>query len=217
MAYDDLNAVQARARLAGFLFLAVNAVYIAALLGSMAGPEEIRRPAVALGACASAATIALAWSLYELVKPAGPGLALMALLFRVAEAALFGLFAIFSLVMLGGAGSGVDEAGRALARSAQLASGQVGTIYFCPGSALFFYLLLKGRFIPRALAAFGLVATILFFASALAQIGAPAFAAYLRAFDPVFLLAETLTGVWLLVAGAGRRHMLMAEAASPAR
>ena len=53
--------------------------------------------------------------------------------------------------------------------------------------------------------------------SALAQIGAPAFAAYLRAFDPVFLLAETLTGVWLLVAGAGRRHMLMAEAASPAR
>ena len=33
---------------AGFLFLAVNALYIASLLASVAGPEAIRRPAEAL-------------------------------------------------------------------------------------------------------------------------------------------------------------------------
>jgi hypothetical protein len=167
--------------LAGFLFLAVNALYIVSLLGSMAGSEEIHRPAVAFQATASAATIALAWSFYELLKPAGDGLALMALLFRVAEAALFGVFTIFSLLLLsnervGASTPGPDEAAQALAASAQFASGNVGQIYFCAGSAIFFYLLIKGRFIPRAISSFGLVATIVTFASTLAQIGAPAFA-----------------------------------------
>ena len=66
--------LQARARLAGFLFLAVNALYIVSVLAGMAGPDEIRGPAVALQATASAATIAMAWSFYELLKPAGHGL-----------------------------------------------------------------------------------------------------------------------------------------------
>jgi hypothetical protein len=83
MQNDDREmTLQARARLTGLLFLADNALYVVSLLASMAGPEEIRRPAVALQAIASAATIALAWSFYELLKPAGRGLALLALLFR---------------------------------------------------------------------------------------------------------------------------------------
>jgi hypothetical protein len=90
---DGEMTLQARARLAGFLYLAINALYIVSLLAGVAGPDEIRRPAVALQATASAATIAMAWSFYELLKPAGHGLALMALLFRVAEAALYGVSA----------------------------------------------------------------------------------------------------------------------------
>jgi len=128
----------------------------------------------------------------------------MALLFRVAEAALFGVTAIFSVMLLGGEAdgpSGLDNSGLALARNAQLASGQVGQIYFCAGSAIFFFLLMKSGFIPRAVAAFGLVASILWWTAALIRIGAPTLAGYLAFSDPVFLLAETLTGVWLLVAG----------------
>ena len=60
-----------------------------------------------------------------------------------------------------------------LVKSARLASGQIGQVYFCAGSAIFFYLLMKGRFIPHAIAAFGRVATIFWMASALVQIGAP--------------------------------------------
>jgi hypothetical protein len=218
VAHADDKEIRARARLAGFLYLAVNAVYIASLLASTAASEAIRRPAVALQPIATAATIALAWSLYELLKGVSQGLALMALLFRVAESALFGVTVVFSVMLLGGeaAGpSGLDNAGLALARSAQLASGQVGQIYFCVGSAIFFFLLVKGRLIPRAVAVFGLVATIVWLASALVEIGAPAVARYLAFSGPVFLLAETVTGLWLLMAGAKRREPAEPSAAPP--
>jgi hypothetical protein len=196
------RAVRARARLAGFLFLAVNAIYIAALLGSTVGPKAIRRPAVALQVIATAATITLAWSLYELVRPAGPGLALMALLFRVAEASIFGVLTVFSVLLLGGtSGPTLDDATRALVTQAQTASGQVGQIYFCPGSAIFFYLMMKGGFLPKPLAVFGLLATIVWLAAGLLQIGAPAVAGYLALSGPVFLLAETVSGIWLLYLG----------------
>jgi hypothetical protein len=220
MTYDDRRTMQARARLAGFLFLFVNALYIASLLAGVAGPDEIRRPAVALQACASAATIAMAWSFYALLKPAGQGLALMALLFRVAEAALYGVVAIFSLLLLGDGAAGppgLDSALPALARGARFATGQVATLYFCAGSALFFYLLLKGRFIPRAAAALGLVATFVTLASALVQIGAPAFAGHLAFNGPLLLFAESVTGVWLLVVGVGPRRLPPADPAPSAR
>jgi|SRR5215471_10391208 len=203
--------LRARARLAGLLFLADNALYVGSFLTSVAGPEAIRRPAVAFQTIAIAGTIALAWSLYELLKPAGQGLALMALLFRVAEAALFGVSAVFSPLLLSDAGGGpsapeLGEAALALAARVRFASGYVGTVYFCAGSAIFFYLLFKGRFIPRAISAFGLVATIVTLAAALVRIGAPAFAGHLAYADAVLLLAETVTGAWLLVVGAKSRN-----------
>ena len=197
--------VQASARLAGVLYLAVNALYIVSLLAGMAGPDEIRRPAVALQATASAATVAMAWSFYELLKPAGHGLALMALLFRVAESALYGVSAIFSLLLLSGDGAsttGLDEGALALASRARFASGYVGTVYFCAGSAIFFYLFFKGRFIPRSIAALGLLATAVTLAATLIRMAAPALAGPLAFSDPLLLLAETVTGVWLVAAGA---------------
>jgi hypothetical protein len=195
----------ARARLAGLLFLADNALYIVSFLASVAGPEQFRRPAVAFQAIASAGTIALAWAFYELLKPAGQGLALMALLFRVAEAALFGITAMFSVLLLSNKTGGLDQAGLTFARSARFASSSIGEVYFCAGSAVFFYLLFRSRFIPRAIAALGLVATMFIFASALAQIGAPALAGRLAFSNPLLLIAETVTGVWLLVVGAKPR------------
>jgi hypothetical protein len=213
MTFDDSEkTLNARARLTGLLFLADNALYIASFLTSMAGPEQLRRPAVALQAVACAGTIVLAWSFYELLKPAGQSLALMAFLFRVAEAGLFGVTTIFTMLLLGGESAGtptpaLNETALAFARSAQFASGNVGQVYFCGGSAIFFYLLIKSRYIPRAISAFGLAVTVLVLASALTTIGAPAFAGYLAFATPLLLLAETVTGAWLLFAGASSRHM----------
>jgi hypothetical protein len=201
--------LQARARLAGFLYLAVNALYIVSLVAGMAGPDEVRRPAVALQATASAATIAMAWSFYELLKPAGHGLALMALLFRVAESALYGVSATFSLLLLSSDGAstpGLDQAALALAGRARFASGYVGTVYFCAGSAIFFYLFFKGRFIPRTISGLGLLATAVVLATTLVRMAAPGFAGPLAFSDPLLLLAETATGAWLIVVGARSRR-----------
>lgn len=195
------TTVRERARLAGFLYLVVNAIYIVSLIAGSEGPEELRRAAVALQATASAATIVMAWAFYELLKSTGAGLALMALLFRVGESALYGVTAIFSLLLLTSAGaptSGPDGAALQILTRAQFASGYVGTIYFCAGSAIFFYLLLKSRFIPRAVSVFGLAATAVTFLDALVRIGAPTFATYLAYSGALLLLAETLTGAWLL-------------------
>ena len=71
------TTLQGPARLAGFLYLAVNAIYIVSLVAGSEGPEGIRHAAVALQATASAATIVMAWAFYEILKPAGAGLALL--------------------------------------------------------------------------------------------------------------------------------------------
>ena len=201
-------AMQARARRAGLIFLTVEVCYVASLLISMSGPEVLHRPAVALPVLASSATIAVAWAFYELLKPVNQGLASMAFLFRVAEATLFGVYAVFSLVLLRTASSGPpgqDATVIALAKQAQFDLGQVAQIYFSGGSAIFFYLLQKSRVIPRAVAAFGLVATTAGLASALAEIGAPAVATYMALSGPLQLLAALTTGVALLVTGRRRQ------------
>jgi hypothetical protein len=161
----------------------------------------------------------MAWSFCELVKPAGPGLALLALLFRVAEAAMYGVVAMFILLLLGPAGAGLSGLGAAApasARSVLFTLGSVATIYFCGGSAIFFHLFLKGRFIPRAIAALGLIAMIASLAAALVQIGGPAFARYWTFSGPLLLAAELLTGGWLLVFGVGRRHRPLSDPPSVA-
>lgn len=194
------QTLRGQARLAGGLYLVVNAIYVASLVASSVGPAEIRGAAVALQATASAATIAMAWAFYELLKGTSAGLALMALLFRVGEAALFGVTAIFSLLLIRSAGPAaeLDEAVLALLTRARFASGYVGTIYFCAGSAIFFYLLLRSRIVPRAVAVLGLVATTVNFLDALVRMGAPTFAAFLAYSGALLLFAETVTGAWLL-------------------
>ena len=204
----NADGMQARARRAGLIFLTVEVCYVASLVTSTSGPDVLHRPAVALQVLASAATILVAWAFYELLKPVNQGLASMALLFRVAEATLFGVYAGVSLVLLetvSSGASGVDATVVALAKQVQLDLGQVGQIYFSGGSAIFFYLLQTSRIIPRALAAFGLIATMAGLAGALAEIGAPAVATYMALAGPLQLLAALATGVALLLAGRRRQ------------
>ncbi len=209
--------IDARARLAGFLFLAVNATYVASLVTTAGGSDDIRRVGVAFQTAASAATILMAWSFYELLRPTHRGLALVALLFRVAEAALFGVFAIFSLVELdlGGADrlATADQAVMALTGGARNASGHVAQVYFCAGSLIFFFLLMRSRIIPRSVAAFGLAATGFSLLSSLLQIGAPAYSGYLSLSGLALLAAEAVAGMWLLIAGAGHTRRVSRPAA----
>jgi hypothetical protein len=82
----------------------------------------------------------------------------------------------------------------------------IAVIYFSLGSIIFFYLLLKSRFIPRMLSVFGIFASVLLpmlgFASLIFPEGA---AALTLGWAPIFV-AEIATGLWLLVARPNFEH-----------
>jgi hypothetical protein len=161
----------------------------------------------------AAMTVALAGALHALLRPIAADLALVALLFRVAEAAIFGVTALLAFVavdIVTGAASGVDVAGQQalwrLAQRAGLGGGLVASAYFAPGSTIFFWLLFKSRFIPRPLALLGVLASVVTLLSALAALAFPALAAQLQLSGALLLLAELVTGVWLLIAGANLKY-----------
>jgi hypothetical protein len=66
----------------------------------------------------------MAWAFYELLKSTGRGLALMALLFCVAEAALYGVTAVLSVLLLSRAEASpaLDDATLTIVTRARFAS-----------------------------------------------------------------------------------------------
>jgi len=148
---------------------------------------------------ASLFTVPLALGLYYAVKPVGVLLAGCALGFRLLEAAL-GI---------------VSTAAGFVGIQALLAGSSVGTqllhllhwtharnfdaFVFTIGSTIFFYLFARSRYIPRVLAWWGLFASVVALAACLTHLVQPAFPAMtMYAWIPL-LIAETSTGLWLLI------------------
>jgi hypothetical protein len=144
-------------------------------------------------------TVFLALGLYYAVRPAQAMLALTALACRLTEAAL----GVVSCV------AGFPSVHPRLADSSlgssllQLASWGDSTNFaafiFTVGSTIFFSLFLKARSIPRILAIWGLFASVLAFSACLAHLVSPSFSSMaMWAWIPM-LIAETSTGLWLLI------------------
>lgn len=152
----------------------------------------------------------LAWALYVLLRPVGRSLAVLAVLLRLIEVAVHYIAIVFSLgalVLLSGADylAALDTGQlHALARAALSAYGAGVNLGFVPlglGSAIFAWLLLRSRYVPKALAAWGVFASLLLATSALAVILFPAIGPFvLAAMIPMFIYEVTL-GFWLLLKG----------------
>lgn len=144
-------------------------------------------------------TIPLAIGLYCAVKPVQTHLAASALSFRLLEAVLG---SISTLVGFAGLQSQLTEMGwgTAILHIAHWNDRtSFGAFVFTIGSTIFFYLFLKSRYIPSVLAWLGLFASIVAMAACLAHLLRPAFPAMtMYAWIPM-LLAETSTGLWLLI------------------
>jgi hypothetical protein len=227
---DDISGkrLQMRARLAGLLYLSVAAAYVLSQIATSGTMYSVDFATTARTVLASgvvyrlgvvsllvgaAMTVALAGALHALLRPIAADLALVALLFRVAEAAIFGVTALLAFVavdIVTGAASGLDVAGQQalwrLAQRAGLGGGLVASAYFAPGSTIFFWLLFKSRFIPRLLALLGIVASGVTLAAAFGTLIFPALATQLQLSGALLLIAELITGLWLLIAGANLKH-----------
>lgn len=144
-------------------------------------------------------TVPLALGLYHAVRPVQAALALGALCFRLSEAALGVLSTVagFSRVRSWLADSSL---GMALLHLAHWDSATAFAAFlFTMGSTIFFGLFVTSRYIPAALAWWGLFASVLALAACLIHLFYPTFPAMtMYAWAPA-LLAETSTGLWLLI------------------
>ena len=179
--------------------------------------ETLYRIGLVCGLIGTLSTILLAVALYAILKEIDANLAIMAVLFRLAESTISGVVVAFGFVTLKiylEAGNAGPRAGTQLSELAGLVSNSslVGTnvsvVFFGVGSTVFFYLLLRSGYVPRVLATWGLVGSIICFFAFLASLVFPGSTDALTGIGGIPVgLAEPVVGAWLLIHGirAGRK------------
>jgi hypothetical protein len=231
-----MKSDQYAARLAGFMFLFLIATVLASsfLLSGVEEPEISNtfrnisqdifriRLSTYLLIVSSISTLILATMLYIITKRQDENLAILALLCRATEAALYamGITSVFALLFLSEGIATASENELASARvlgelvsSVENLSTNIGAIFFAVGSTLYSYLFFKARSIPAPLAGLGLVASLMLVVGVPLQTAAghsTVAGASAAIWIPMFVF-EISTGSWLLIKGAKMPHLEHAE------
>lgn len=174
--------------------------------------ERLFRIGIASDLIAFTGVVILTVALYVLLKPLNEHLAMLAAFWRLAEVAIYCVITLGSLVALallsGGDHLKTFEVGQ-LHSLVQLALGarsfgySIGLIPFALGSTVFSYLLLRSGYVPKALAAWGVFASLLLLTSVFWIIVFPSTAeAPLQASFGAMIIYEVTVGFWLLLRGA---------------
>lgn len=175
------------------------------------GHEQLFRFSIAGDLFIYTGVIVLVWALYVVLRPVNRSLALLAVLFRLAENAILcagTVNAMIALRLLKGGEylKGFEPAqleGMArLALSAQGLTMNVGFILLGLGSTVFAYLFLKSRYIPKGLAVLGIFASLLLALVTLLIIVWPGLGSLLGLgyMAPMFFY-EVGLGLWLILKG----------------
>jgi hypothetical protein len=226
MANSGIEKSQIRyARLAGFMYLFIIAVYllgtyitnrfevpgnIAETAHRMMENELLFRLGLALGSLNALCAVLLAVGLYAAVCTINKNLALLALAFElvyVAVGAVLNLIDYAFLKQLIDAYSASSLDAKQLSALADLHSYvdavgmNIACILYGAGSILFFYLFLKTKYIPRILAALGMLGSVLVPLTGFASLIIPQPSKMLQlGWIPIFA-AELFVGLWLLIKG----------------
>jgi len=228
MATDKLERSPAfYARVAGFIYLFAMALALfsqsfvlgkiivpgnaAATAGNILAFEGLYRLGIAVDVVTFVTDVVIAWAFYELLKSIDNSLALLGAFLRIADAAILAvvtLNGLMTLRLLSGVGYvQVFEQSQlqGLARLYLSARGlgfYIGFVFLGLGSAVFAYLLFKSRYVPRALPAWGMFASLLLALGSLAVILFPWFEANASmAFMVPMFFYEVPLGLWFLVKG----------------
>jgi hypothetical protein len=174
--------------------------------------ERLFRISIACDLIYCAGVVVLLTALYVILKPINRGLALLAALWRLVYALMWVLMTLnlfAALRVLSGADYlRVFEAERlqALARlylGASFDEYYVGLLFYGLASAVCGYLWFKSSYIPRALAAWGVISSVWCAACTFAFIIFPNFTKVINLwwFDTPMGIFEIATGLWLLLKG----------------
>jgi hypothetical protein len=215
---------QTAARLAGFLYLFTNAIAIFAFFmrvrpivrgnavetaRNIVASERLYRIGTATELVTVVGVLVLVAALYAVLRPIGPSVALVAVFLRLAEnfvlaASTLNVYA--ALALLGGADylRAVDpQQLQALAYNFLRVHGagfDIGFTFLGLGSAVFSYLWLRSRYIPRVLAGLGIFASLVLGLASLALLVVPGLRPVLgMAYMMPMGVFEIALGVWLLV------------------
>lgn len=190
---QDVRSQRAWARVAGLMYWLV---LVLDLSGMQLHATAAGRPLMLAG---SVFTIPLALGLYRALRPVQTVLASSALGFRLAEATLGILSTLKGFAGVHAALSGFSFGETLLDLARWDGRTAFSAFVFTIGSTIFFYLFVKSAYIPRVLGWLGLCASLLALAACLTHLLRPAFPAMtMWAWLPM-LLAETSTGLWLVV------------------
>ena len=178
---------------------------------SVAASETLYRIGILFGLVGNLSTILLAIALYVTLKPVDGNLAMTALLFRLAESIIGLMVLVFGYTTLQiyleanhATAFGANQLGSlADLVSRTSASGtDVSVVCFSVGSAIFFYLFLKSAYIPRVLAIWGLLGSLLCTIAFVGSLLFPQSSDLLRGIGALPIgIAEPVVGLWLLFRG----------------
>src|SRR5579864_6862508 len=211
------------ARVAGFLFLwliitgLAGALTMSHIAGSgtfaetakrVAASEHLYRVALSSELIETMSALLLAFALYVTLKPVDKLLAQIAMYFRLGESFIGAAGMIIGFVRLGlyrspsiGAlGAGQSQAFLDLTRDAGFAVYNISAISFSIGSILFYYLFFRSRYIPRALSALGVFASVIVTLMCFGSLIFPEHSATLQYGWAPMAIAEVTTGFWLMFA-----------------
>jgi hypothetical protein len=146
----------------------------------------------------------LAFALYVTLRPVHPLLAQFAMVWRLAEAFIGCTAAVCGFVALHlylSTTIAPDQAPALVDLTDQAASlaTSISATCFSIGSAFFFFLFLRSRYLPRALSVFGIFASAVVTIMCLGGLLLPEYAATLQYGWAPMALAEVATGFWLML------------------
>ena len=183
---------------------------------NIAASERLFRLGIVSNLITFTACVILTVALYVVLSPVGRNVALLAAFWRLAEAPVFAVVALADLAALRLLrGSDFlrpigDQQLQALARllvDMHADAYLVGLVFFGLGSTVFAYLWFKSGYIPRALAAWGVLSSVVVVVATLATIVFPGVAKLAGVqYMPIFIF-EVGLGLWLALRGI-REHVI---------
>jgi hypothetical protein len=212
------NAVQRYARIAGFLYLTIIVTSLLSLLvvesrlvvaddraetaRRIADDGLLFRAGLVYDLAMFASVVALAWSLFAILRTVHRDLALLALLWRMAEAVVGAVGVLFgTLAVLLAAEPDADHALVDATLTARDTAFDVTIFFLCLGTIVNCALFYRSRLIPRALSGLGAGAFALMLVAAAAGLLLPEHKDALMAAWAPGIVFEVAVGAWLLAKG----------------
>jgi hypothetical protein len=217
---------QRAAKLAGAIYLVAMALSIwtelgirgalyvrddaAATAANILAHEGLFRLGIVVDVAVYLSSLVLAWAFFRLLAPFDRIGALLGVWLRLVEVALCMVAATFSAIAVGLLGGAPQLAAfepaqlNALVRIALTAHGQaltLGFVFLGFGSTVFATLLWRSRYVPRALAGLGIVASLILALFPLLSLAAPGLRPYFMIVTSPMFFYEVGLGLWFLIKG----------------